>query len=355
MVQTSMVVQRRLLAQAIESAHAGGAGAVERAGELFAETDFYGLVEHYRAYAALGEQQRGEAAEHLAVHAEGCRFMPRTGVRMLNAIMDLGPAEAPRLRRALGSLQREWEQAPLTRTCLGVFRRPLAEVEAAFVPQVVGEALRSLRVDPERFLPHRTDGFVMRREERVVAELAVGTIEQRGQLAAVLVELAWDEGLSPVQRHRAACALAQVDPAASRDCAARLRARGIEDPGDHMPDPAVVARVEAGWQRIERAMNERFPQLLKELGPPLSPQEVAVCRQILGIPDAFAACLARHRYAFLFPDELHYEDMGRMISDVDEEWWEDDGDWGDLPDLADDDAWLEHLRAYAERLESAES
>ncbi|WP_133259953.1 hypothetical protein [Streptacidiphilus pinicola] len=352
MGQGNAMEQRKALAEAIADARSGDPAATERAAGLFQETDYYGLVEHYLAYAGLGERQRDQAASRLAAHAQSCQFAPRTATRMLNALADLGPDQAPKLHQALAHLQQRWAGAPLARTCLGVFRRPLADVGAAFAPHVAGEALRSLRVDPDRFLPHRTDGFVMRREERVVVELAAGTTEQREQLAAALVELTHNQDLSPLQRHRAVSAMEHLDAAAGRDCAARLRAAGIEDPGDPMPDSVVVARVDAAWQRIEDAMRERSPHLLGELGPPLRPQDVAVCRQILGVPDAFAACLARHRYARLFPHELSYEDVRGMLGQVDEEWWQDDGDWGDLPELADDAAWLDRLHAYAEYLDS---
>lgn len=147
-------------------------------------------------------------------------------------------------------------------------------------------------------------------------------------------------------------ALGQLDPAAGQGCATRLRAEGIEDPGDPLPDPAVLARVIDAWRRIEHAMSQRRPQLLAKLGPPLPPPGVVVCRQIFGIPNAFAACLTRHRCAHLFPDELHYEDVRNMLADVDQEWWYNNGDWGDLPDLADDETRFDRLNAYAERLGS---
>lgn len=357
MTQESPAERRRKLGEAIARAATGDPAALALADELFRDGDYYDLIGYHAAYARLGADQEEVAATRLADMARTTTRAPQTLTRLLNALLDLGPAHFPKAHSALEDLWTVWDRSPRTpHYCIGLFRRPLADVHPVFAPDLVHEALRSLRRDPQRFLPHRTDDWVMRREERVVDELVTGTPEQRAQLATVLAELAGDASLAPLLRHRAVAALERADPAAARTAATELRAAGVEDPGEPVPDPEILEQVDRLWDRIEDALSVKAPHLLEQLGPPLSPYQVSVCRQVIGVPDALAGCLARHRYVWvgMFEGEWGYEDFGRMISDVDEDWWTDDGDWGDLPDLADDAAWLERLRELADTVESGD-
>ncbi|TQF03753.1 hypothetical protein E6W39_17835 [Kitasatospora acidiphila] len=335
---------RAALEEAIDRARGGDQAAVERAGELFEEADYWIRFELNREYAGLGEPQRERVAACLVQQANDNLGLPRSVTARINALADLGPTQFPRARQLLRSASE--------RHILGAFRRPVKAIDPAFRAAVVAEALRSLRADPGRFLPHRSGDWLLLRTDRVVDELAACGADVVEQLGTALEELAASPEIAALLRWRAAAALERIDPGAGRSAAAQLTEAGVQDPGEPGLDAGVVARVNDAWQRIEAHLQVHSPELLDRLGPPLSPQDAAICRQVLGIPDAFTASLARHRSVWL-REEFDYEDIRRHLDDFFDDSWYNHGDWGDLNDLVFDDEWLESLCAYAERLEAS--
>lgn len=99
---------RAALEEAIDRARDGDQGAVERAGELFEEADYWIRFELSREYAGLGEPQRERVAAWLVQQANDNLGLPRSVTAHCRRVRSRrqGPPTRSRLAGAGG---RRWD------------------------------------------------------------------------------------------------------------------------------------------------------------------------------------------------------------------------------------------------------
>lgn len=300
-------------------------------------------------YARISPAHRAEAASRLAAEGlarPGGIVVPAMVIARVNALTDLGPDYLPQARELLDKLFADGATS-------GAIRQPLTDVPAGFRHEAITAALRSLTLDPERYLPDRAGSRHFRGADRVVAELAA-LPDYRDQFATALANVSANPPSPPLVRWRAAALLATVDAEAHERAVALLIAAGVADPEAPVPDNEATGPVNAAWQRIEEHFAAHAPERLDELGPPAKPEEAAHCQRVLGMTDVFTASVARHRFVYLRDRDLFYEDIPRMLG----RFRRDDGSYdltgaGGLIGLARDSAYLSRLTALAGDLDSA--
>jgi hypothetical protein len=301
-------------------------------------------------YARISPAHREEAASRLT--AEGLARPGGVVVRAMviarvSALIDLGTDCLPRARELLDKLFADGA------TC-GAIRQPLADVPAGFRHEAVTAALRSLTLDPERYLPDRAGTRLFRGADRVVTELT-GLPEYRDEFATALANVSANPPSVPLVRWRAAALLADVDADAHERAIALLIRAGVADPEAPVPENEATEPVNAAWRRIEDHFAAEAPDRLDELGPPAKPEETAHCQRVLGMIDVFTASVARHRFVYLHERDLFYEDVPGTLG----RYRQDDGSYDltgadDITPHARDAAYLSRLTAYADDLEAGE-
>ncbi|MGH3170148.1 MAG: hypothetical protein ACRDN0_30235 [Trebonia sp.] len=302
----------------------------------------------HESYARIGPRQREEAASRLTAEGlarPGGIVVPTMVIARVNALTDLGPDCLPLARGLLDKLFADGATS-------GAIRQPLTDVPAGFRHEAVTTALRSLTLDPERYLPDRAGTRLLRGADRVVAELAA-LPDYRDQFATALANVSANPPSAPLVRWRAAALLAGVDAEAHERAVALLIGAGIADPEAPAPENEATERVNAAWQRIEERFAAHAPERLDELGPPAKPEEAAHCQRVLGMTDVFTASVARHRFVYVRERDLFYEDVPRMLG----HHRKDDGSY-DLANMrevstdARDITYLTRLLAYADELDA---
>jgi hypothetical protein len=299
-------------------------------------------------HARVSPAHRAEAA--LRLTAEGLArpggiVVPAMVLARVNALVDLGPDFLPQARELLEAIFADGATP-------GAIRQPLADVPGEFRHEAVAAALRSLTVDPERYLPDRAGTRLFRGADRVVAELAE-LPDYQDQFATALANVSANPPSPPLVRWRAAALLANVDPEAHERAIALLIAAEVADPEAPLPENEATEPVNAVWRRIEEHFAAHAPDRLDELGPPAKPEEAAHCQRVLGMTDVFTASVARHRFVYLHERDLFYEDVPGMLG----HHRQDDGSY-DLSDTegisadAWDTSYLSRLIAYADDLGS---
>jgi hypothetical protein len=301
-------------------------------------------------YARISPAHRDEAASRLS--AEGLARPGGVVVRAMviarvNALIDLGTDCLPRAKELLDRLFADGATS-------GAIRQPLADVPAGFRHEAVTAALRSLTLDPERYLPDRAGTRIFRGADRVVTELA-GLPEYRDEFATALANVSANPPCPPLIRWRAAALLADVDADAHERATALLIAAGVADPEAPAAGNEATEPVNAAWRRIEEHFAARAPDRLDELGPPAKPEETAHCQRVLGMTDVFTASVARHRFVYLHERDLFYEDVPGTLG----RYRQQDGSYDltgadDITPHARDAAYLSRLTAYADDLETSE-
>lgn len=297
-------------------------------------------------YARISPAHRAEAAARLmdeGLARPGGIVVPAMVVARVNALIDLGPDQLPRVRELLDRIFADGSTS-------GAIRQPLASVGPVYLHETIIAALRSLTLDPDRYLPDRGGA----EGDPLVAELAAMP-EYRDLLVTALENIAANTRATMAVRWRATALLSGLDEAAHARASARLTGTGVADheaPVTHTETASEAAkRVNETWQRIEGFFAAHDPDRLDELGPPTAPQEAARCQRILGLTDEFAATLTRHRYVYIHERDLFYEDIPRIL----ETCRRADGsyDVGDMAELGADDweaTYLSRLAAYADSL-----
>lgn len=297
-------------------------------------------------YAQISPAHREETAARLAAEGlarPGGVVVPAMVVARINALIDLGPDQLPRVRELLDKLFADGGTA-------GVVRQPLADVGPVYLPEAVDAALRSLTLTPDRYLPDRGGTRQFRGADLVVAELTAMP-DYQDQFATALANISANPPSPPLVRWRAAALLADVDAEAHERAIALLIAAEIADPEAPIPENEATPQVNAAWQRIEDHFAAHAPDRLDELGPPAKPEEAAHCQRVLGMTDVFTASVARHRFVYLHERHLFYEDVPRTLG----RYRQEDGSY-DLTGLEgiSGDAWdtgyLARLIAYADDL-----
>jgi hypothetical protein len=297
-------------------------------------------------YARISPAHREEAAARLTAEGlarPGGIVVPGMVIARVNALIDLGADYLPRAGELLDRLFADGATA-------GVIRQPLSDVPAGFRHEAVAAALRSLTLDPARYLPDRAGTRTFRGTDRVVAELT-GLPEYRDQFATALANVSANPPSAPLVRWRAAALLAGVDAGAHERAVALLIAAGVADPEAPVAENAATEPVNAAWRRIEEHFAAHAPDRLDELGPPAKPEEAAHCQRVLGLSDEFTASVARHRFVYLHERDLFYEDVPGTLG----RYRQADGsydltDAGDIAPHARDAAYLSRLTAYADDL-----
>lgn len=297
-------------------------------------------------YARISPAHRAEAAARLAdegLARPGGMVVPAMVVGRINALIDLGPDQLPRVRHLLDRLFADGATS-------GAIREPLADVGQVYLHEAIIAALRSLTLDPDHYLPARSGD----ESDPLVAELAAMP-EYRELLVTALENIAANTHATMPVRWRAVALLEGLDTAAHERANARLTGTGVADheaPVTVSEEASQAAkRVNEAWQRIEDFFAANDPDRLDELGPPAAAQEAARCQRILGLTHEFAATMARHRYVYIHEHDLFYEDIPRIL----ETCRRADGsyDVGDMAELGADDweaTYLSRLIAYADAL-----
>jgi hypothetical protein len=301
-------------------------------------------------YARISPDHRAEAAGRLAdegLARPGGVVVPAMVVARVNALIDLGPDQLPRVRELLDKIFTDGATS-------GAIRRPLSAVGPVYLQEAVIAALRSLTLDPERYLPDRAGNREFRGADQLVAELAA-LPGYRDQLVTALENIAAHRRASTEVRWRAAALLADLDREANERASTRLASRGVADHEAPVAANPAAGRVDAAWQRIEDYFAAHDPARRDELGPPPTPEEAARCQRVLGLTDEFTASLARHRYVYVHDRDLFYDDIPRTL----ESCRRGDGgyDVGDMAELGADDwesTYLSRLTAYADDLEAGQ-
>lgn len=298
-------------------------------------------------YARIGADCRIEVIDRLM--AEGLARpggvpVPAMVVARVNALIDLGPDLLPRVTDLLDRLFADGGTS-------GVIRQPLAAVGDVYLSVAVTAALRSLTLDPDRYLPDRGGTRDFYGTDQLVTELAAMP-DYQDQLVTALENIAANTKASTTVRWRAAALLDSIDSDAHDRATARLATRGVADHEAPAPINQAAGAVNKTWQRIENFFDAIDPDRLEELGPPATPDEAARCQRVLGLTDEFTATLARHRYVFIHERDLFYEDIPRLL----ESCRRPDGgyDVGDMAELDADDwesTYITRLAAFAEDLE----
>jgi hypothetical protein len=300
----------------------------------------------HKWYARISPAHREEATNRLAAEGlarPGGIVVPGMVIARVNALIDLGADCLPRASELLERLFADGATA-------GVIRQPLSDVPAGFRHEAVAAALRSLTLDPERYLPDRAGTRTFRGADQVVAELT-GLPEYRDQFATALANVSANPPSAPLVRWRAAALLAGMDASAHERAVALLIAAGVADPEAPVPENAVTEPVNAAWRRIEEHFAAHAPDRLDELGPPAKPEEAAHCQRVLVMTDEFTASVARHRFVYLHERDLFYEDVPGTLG----RYRRDDGSYdlaeaGDIIPHARDAGYLSRLTAYADDL-----
>jgi hypothetical protein len=299
-------------------------------------------------YARISPAHRTEAAARLAAEGlarPGGIVVPALVVARVNALIDLGPDQLPRVRELLDKLFDDGATS-------GAIRQPLAGVGSVYFHDAVIAALRSLTLDPGRYLPDRAGSRNFRGADRVIPELTA-LPEYRDHLVIALENIAANPRTAPEVRWRSAALLADLDATAHERSTAFLPTTGVIDLEAPVPASQSAGQVNEAWQRIEEFFAAHAPERLDELGPPAAPEEAARCQRVLGLTDEFAASLARHRYVYVHERNLFYEDIPRML----EHRRRDDGRYdlsevGDIGADAREPTYLSRLRAFAGDLDA---
>jgi hypothetical protein len=139
-------------------------------------------------------------------------------------------------------------------------------------------------------------------------------------------------------------------------------------------EPAANATWDAvnqAWDRIEVSLQLQAPHLLELLGPPATAYEASLCQEVFGLPDAVAACVARHRFNWIsryygpITDQkrtevpvnanLYYEDVVGVLdacrNPADGSYDVSDAD--DLSESLYEPWWLTALEEWADALDAA--
>ena len=318
------------------------------ASRRFRAANAHRAFEVHAWYARISPAHRTEAAERLAAEGlarPGGIVVPALVVARVNALIDLGPDQLTRVRELLGKLFDDGATS-------GAIRQPLADVGPVYLHDAVIAALRSLTLDPGRYLPDRTGSRHFRGADRVIPELT-SLPEYRDHLVIALENIAANPRTVPEVRWRSATLLADLDATAHERSTAFLPTAGVIDLEAPVPASQSADQVNEAWQRIEDFFAAHAPDRLDELGPPAAPEEAARCQRVLGLTDGFTASLARHRYVYVHERNLFYEDVPRML----EHHRRDDGrydlsDVGDIGADAREPTYLSRLRAFADDLDA---
>ncbi|WP_042398295.1 SMI1/KNR4 family protein [Streptacidiphilus carbonis] len=305
------------------------------AAQAYREADPYPAALFGADFGLLGPDQCEQAQLHLQHLAAGphSKEVAATAVRSL---IRLGELET-----ALHALRGLTERGVF----LSQIVRPLAQADPALQPALVDSELRALAADPGNLLHLAVRGQAQPVRD-VPAEVIACGDQYRDRLARALWELVRSAALSPDIRWRAAYRLTLVSPAEHEQAVRALTTEGVYDPEAPPPQPAprtdrelaaALEEVAAVWQRIERELEQRFPDFPAVFDAPASAEEVAACEQALGLqlPVEFvASCLVHRSISFGdlvdgMPNQMDLGDLADYRQYMGGEWS------SDTPDPAD--------------------